>query len=160
MRDTFIPSSRSERLAWEQEAIGVFLEVHRIDDLLFADLPGHRQLGQDGVETIIGVETGDEPEDVFVGRSFRQSERLREDADFGAIGGLSRYVADGSGVVADDDGGETRRDAARLEGGNPRCDIRFDFRGHGIAIDELGGHTASVPARRDSGYALARSVGY
>jgi len=83
------------------EAIDVFRRMDALDDLRAADLPGQRQLHQDAIHPLVGVELIDQSEELGLRSQRRQVVGERHDADLFTGATLAAHVHRGGWVIAD-----------------------------------------------------------
>ena len=101
---------------------------------------GQRQLDEDPVDRVVGVQLGEELQELVLGRVGREPEVVRVDADGGRGLVLAGDVDVGGRVVADEDGREP--DLAELL--HLRGDLFAHLRRERLAVDQLGGHRREV----------------
>ncbi len=122
------------------EAVDVLGGVDRLDRLRLLDVGGERQLDEDPVDSVVGVEVGQEPEQLVLGGVGGQAKVARVDADALRSLLLAPDVDVRGGVVADEHRGEAdvaeRRDLGR--------DLVADFRRQRLAVDDLRRHASEV----------------
>ena len=100
------------------------------------------------------VELGDERQHLSLGGSRRQLViEVREADRTGVLLDLSP-VELGAGVIADEDGGHARLDAACLESFHLRRDLLADLLGDGLAVDDLSCHGSLSCSSGDDGQSL------
>ena len=125
--------------------------IHGVDHRELIDVPGEGELGEDGVEAGVGIDAVDQRHQFVLGGGRREAEGLGEDAGLGAGGRLHGDVADGAGVIANDDGGEPWSDALRLQRGGVPGDFGPDFGSDSGPIDELCGHERRIRGKWKEG---------
>ena len=121
-------------------AVDVLRRIHGLDRFRLVDVAGQRQLHEEAVHSVVGVQVCEESQELGLGGVRGQTDVPRLDAD-----GLSRPLLEvdvdlGRRVVSDEHGGET--DVAELG----------DFGGHfaahlgrqRLAVDDGCGHRAEV----------------
>ena len=90
------------------EAIDVLRRIDALDDRRAVDMPGQRQLHQDAVDTFVGVELIDQPEELGLRSSRRQVVGERDDADLITGATLAAHVDRGRRIIAHLDDGQPR----------------------------------------------------
>ena len=142
--------ARDERRPAEVEAAGVhrvqpvdvLRGIDRLDHLRLVEVVGQRQLDEDPVDGVVGIQVGEQREQLLLGRLGRQAHVLRVDAD--ALRGLLLEVDVDvrGGIVADEHGREA--DLAQLLdlGG----DLFAHLRREGFPVDHRGCHGGEVIA--------------
>ena len=137
------------------EAVDVLGRVDQPDELVLVEVVGQRQLEQDAVHAVVGVQVADQ-----LGELLRRHvaaglvvERL--DAHLGGVLALHAHVDGGGRVVADQDRREARLAVHRID---LALHLLADLGGDRLAVDDLGaqgGYAAS--AARSPPSACARS---
>jgi hypothetical protein len=97
---------------------------------------GQRQLEQDAVDTLVSVEALEQLGEL---RLWNVAARLMVeglDPDLSTVLALHPHVDGGGGVVADEDRGETGRDAFRAQLLNLARDPLTNLRRDGLAVDD------------------------
>ena len=129
------------------EAVDILVRVDGVDDGLFLDVIGQGQLHQDAVHRPIGIQFGDEIEQVRLARVDVQSvlEALHAAGD-----GLLALVADidlAGGILADENDGEAGRQAVGLfQGANRLRNSRAQRFREGLAVDDVLFSHGSLPS--------------
>ena len=123
------------------EAIDVFRRMDALDDLRAADLPGQRQLHQDAIHPLVGVELIDQSEELGLRSQRRQVVGERHDADLFTGATLAAHVHRGGWVIADLDDCESGAPcAAGYRRGDGPAHLGLDVLSQLPAVDELCCH--------------------
>ena len=101
------------------DAVDVLRGVDRLDHAVLVDVVGQRQLDEDAVDVVVGVQLGDAREQLVLRRVGGQPEVARVDAGLRRGLLLQVDVDVRGGVVADEHRGEARRGRARRPFGAP-----------------------------------------
>ena len=120
------------------KAVYVLRRVDPEQHATFVDLRGQRQLHQHAVDSVVGVETLDDAQQLAFRGFLPQLDRFVVQARLIARLPLHLHVDLRGGVFADEHDGQPRGDAARLE----RVDLSYELGPHvpadRRAVDELG----------------------
>ena len=111
-----------------------------IENGVLVNLRWEWELRQDAVEAWVGVELGDDAEEVRLGGVAGKADGLGEHAGFFASFRFRGDVAQRRRIVADEDGGKTGRHAVRAAGGGALRDLPPDIGRNGGTIDYLSCH--------------------
>ena len=115
--------------------------VDGADHAALVDVSGERQLHQDAVDRRVGVELGDEGQQVGLGEVGGARQRLGVEARLGGGARLGADVGLRRRVLADEHDAQRGRAAVRgLEGGRARGDVGADGGGDLAAVEKGGGH--------------------
>ena len=135
---------RERRAALEQEAgvrgmeaVHVLHRVDRVDDAVLVDLLRQGELREDPGHARVGVQVGDEREQVGLGGVRGELVVDRLDAGLGAGLALHAHVDGRGGVVADEHGGEPDRNAER---GHVAGHLAANRCGKRLSVHQGGGH--------------------
>ena len=85
------------------EAVDILPLVDRGDHLVLVDMLGQGQLHQDSVDAFVGIQVGDDAEQLGLADRLRLADRRIADADFGRGLGLARHIGDAARVFAHED---------------------------------------------------------
>jgi hypothetical protein len=119
------------------KSVHVLFRIDRVDDPGIVQGRGQRQLHQDGVDVLAGVQLGDGFEHHGFRHVVRKIEFFHADARVGAGFLLEMDIQMRSRVVADQDDTEARREA---EAGDLLADVVLDLRRDGFSVDQFCGH--------------------
>ncbi len=123
------------------EAVDVLQRIDPLDDLVFVDVIGQRQLHQDAVDRRVRVELVDQRQDVGFGRVGGQVVIARRDAGLFACAALVADINPRGRVFPNEDHGQA---GLRISPLGPRIDLPADLppdvAGDGLAVDQLRGH--------------------
>ena len=125
------------------ESVDVLARVDRPDHSRLVDVPWGRGLHEDAVDCRVGVETGDEAEQLFLRGGGGEFEFARIHAELAAGLVLAADIGPRGGMVAEEDHGETRRDAPGPQPGNVVRRRGMTAGGNGFSVDK-GCHSSSV----------------
>ena len=114
------------------DPVDVLLRRDRLDDPVLVEVARQRQLDEEAVDRVVGVERRDRREDVLLGRVRRELDVARLHARGGRGLLLQVDVDVRSGVVADEDGREP--DVAEI--GDRSGDFLAHFRAESLAVEE------------------------
>jgi hypothetical protein len=114
------------------EAVDVLHRGHRVDDALLVDAVGERELDEQAVDRVVGVQLLDEREQLGLGRRLRQPHVAGLDAHLLRRPVLAADVDVRGRVVADEDGREA--DVAEL--GDLGRDVRANPLRKRLAVHE------------------------
>ena len=133
------------------EAVDILGRVDQPDELVLVEVVGQRELEQDAVHAVVGVQVADQ-----LGELLRRHvaaglvvERL--DAHLGGVLALHAHVDGGGRVVADQDRREARLAVHRID---LALHLLAHLGGDRLAVDDLGAHGGRQPTR-PPGCALA-----
>ena len=118
------------------EPVDVLRGIDRLDHLGLVEVGRQRQLDEDPVDGVVGVQLGEELKELVLRRVRREPKVVRVDADGRRGLVLAGDVDVGGRVVADEHGREA--DLAELL--DLRGDLFADLRRERLAVDQLGGH--------------------
>ena len=126
------------------EAIDVLGRIHGAEDSRFVHVPGKRELNEDPVDRIVGVELGDEVEDVALGRVGREAVVARVDPRLVRCLVLAPDVDVGGRIVAH----ENRREAHGLpERAHVLRDLGANLQRQRLPVDPDSRHLANTLLR-------------
>ncbi len=118
------------------KAVDVFGGGDGVEEDFGVDLVGQRQLDEDAVDFVAGVEGGDEVEHGFSSDVLGRRDEVAVDAEFGAGLDLVADVNLRGGDVADEHGGEAGADALGGEDADFFGDFLLDCGGNGGAVED------------------------
>ena len=119
------------------EAVDVLRRIHRAQNRRLVHVLRERQLHEDPVDGVVGVQLGDELEDLALGRVRREAMVARVDSGLVRRLVLRADVDVRRGIVADED----RREAHRLtERAHVLGDLRAHLQRELLPVDPHGRH--------------------
>ena len=128
------------------EAVDVLVGIDAVEHPLLVDLPGERELHQDAVDRVLGVELVEQGEELVLGGLGGEPEGAAQHADLGAALDLAAHVGLGGGIVADQHGDELRRPGARREHLADACrHLGADLGGGRLAVQDVAGEDVGHP---------------
>ena len=122
------------------ESVHVLQRVDGIQNLIFVNVLGQRQLHQDAMESEVAVEFGYPGQKLLLAGILRIHDGLGIDAQFGAGLALAGDVGDGGWVFADANHHQARRDAYCLELRYPSLQLLADVFSDPGAAYQFCGH--------------------
>src|SRR5487761_973143 len=142
------------------QAVGVLARIDPVQDPLRVDVVRQRQLDEIAGAGGIAVQLVDRSLHLLLAGVGRQGPTDAGEPDLGTVAVLAVHVDPAARVVADQDGAETRNDAAGRERGHPPGDIGPDVGGDGLAVQDASCHGGLIlpDARRCSGRAPAAAA--
>ena len=123
------------------QPVDVLLGTDRALDLELAQVARERQLDDDPVDVRVAVQAPDRGEELVLGHVGRQVDLFADRIPTSAHALCFWPDVDARGlVVAHEDGGQARRDAALGERAYPLAHLAADLRGDGLAVEDPRGH--------------------
>ena len=120
------------------EAVDVLVGIDAVEHPLLMDLPGERELDQDAVHRVVGVELVEQGQELRLGGLGGEPEGAAQHADLGAPLDLAAHVDLRGGVLAHQHGDELRRPGAGLDhGAGARRGFRADLGGGSLSIEDF-----------------------
>ena len=128
------------------ESVHVFLWQDLALDVELREVVRERQLDDDAVDLGVAVQPADRGEQFVLRHVGGEVDLLGADPDIGRCLVLLTDVDARGGVVADQDGGQSRDDPLAGQRLNPLRDLGADLRGGRFAVEDPGGHAGILPA--------------
>ncbi len=119
------------------EAIRILGRRDRLQDLALIDMIRQRQLHQDAVNPLIVVQFIDQGQQLCFGCLGRQFVLVGKNPGFFTGLFLHRHINAAGRIVANQDNGQTRRDALAFQSFDICCYFLTDFGGNELAINDL-----------------------
>ena len=122
------------------ETVDVFCGIDGFENALGIDLLGKRELDEDAVDVVVGVEITDELQHVLGGGIGGRSVQPAGHVELFASGDFTFDIQLGGGIVANQDGGEAGPDILRLQRGDFAFQLQENLIADFQAIENLCGH--------------------
>src|ERR1700723_2340844 len=125
------------------EAVDVFRRIDCFEDFLSVNLRGKRQLDENAVDIVAGIQIFDGGEKFAGADGGVRGDVETGEAEFFGGGDFAGEVDFGGGFFTDEDGGQAGTDAGGGERGDFARELRVDLIADGVAVEDASGQVGS-----------------